>query len=397
LTIDSLPPYSRLVSFSERSFFSGPTVRKQALSVQYVFEGSGTLSIDELKAAVKEATASNPGARLVLRGCLKWLRWEAVGALPSVRTLEPWNPDGNLPEELLKAFDVIEGPTCEVLLSQGVKPMLVFRCFHGVMDGRGLIHFAEEVFRALRGEKCKGSPSTITDSQLIRDLVGNKPRPMRAMTFQPPLDRPSNQQRGVHGYRLALEGHIPSLPAKIAAALIRLAQTRDDKAVSFMTPVDIRYYRPGLRSMGNLTSPIYFDGSDGQDWQTIQEKIMNALLEKEALRLEPSEKLFAWIPLWATKILINAFESFQRRKGRYIFSTYISHINLPKRAAFASPDFQCESAFVTAPQTEFFPLGVSAITMEGKTHITVFCPRYIASESQLQEVAECIRTVVTGC
>lgn len=387
-------PYSRLVSFSERSFFSGPTIRKQALSVQYVFEGVGSLSIDELRAAVAEATASNPGARLVLRGVLKWLRWEAVGAIPGVHALAQWDADGELPGELLKAFDVIEGPTCEVLLSNGPKARIVFRCFHGVMDGRGLIHFAEEVFRVLRGEKCKGSPSTITDSQLIKDLVGKKLRPMRPMKFQPPIDRNPSGQSGVHGHRLYLEGHIPSLPAKIAAGLVRLAQTRADKSISFMTPVDIRYYKPGLRSMGNLSSPIYFDGSDGQDWQAIQEAIMNALLEREALRLEASEYMVSWLPLWATKIMINAFETYQKRKGSYIFSTYISHITLPKKAVFACPNFQCESAFVTPPQTEFFPLGVSAISMEGKTHLTVFAPRSIAGPKQLKEVADCIKSVV---
>ncbi|RYZ58122.1 MAG: hypothetical protein EOP07_07930 [Proteobacteria bacterium] len=387
-------PYSRAVSFSERSFFSGPTIRKQALSVQYVFEGKGSLSVDELRAAVTEATASNPGARLALRGVLKWLRWEAVGAIPGVQVVDQWDVDGELPPELLTAFDVMNGPTCEVLLSNGPKPKLVFRCFHGVMDGRGLIHFAEEVFRVLRGEKCKGSPSTITDSQLIKDLVGKKHRPMRPMTFQPPMDPGSPSLKGVHGHRFYLEGHIPSLPAKVAAGLIRLAQTRKDKTISFMTPVDIRYYKTGIRSMGNLSSPIYFDGSSGEDWPAIQEKIMNALLEREALRFEASEAIFAWIPLWATKHVINKFEAFQKRKRLYMFSTYISHITLPKKAVFACPDFQCESAFVTPPQTEFFPLGVSAITMEGKTHLTVFGPRYIANDQQLKEVASYIRAVV---
>jgi hypothetical protein len=259
------------------------------------------------------------------------------------------------------------------------------------MDGRGLIHFAEEIFRVLRGEKCKGAPSMINDSALIRELVGEKLRPMRPMVFQPPIDRPSEAQSGIHGRRLFIEGQIPSLPSKIAAGLLRIAEKRKDKTMSFMTPVDIRYYKPGLRSTGNLSSPIYFEAQAGQNWQAIQDLIMKALLEKEALRLEASENFFSWIPLWLTKILINAFEAFQRRKGRYIFSTYISHINLPKRASFSSPDFQCESAFVTPPQTEFFPLGVSAITMEGRTHITVFGPRYIVGEKQLEEIVESIR------
>lgn len=394
MTIEWPSQYSRPVSFSERSFFGGPTLQKQALSVQYVFEGTGALSLDDLRSAVAEATKANPGARLVLRGCLKGLRWVAEGPIPTVSALPAWPDDNELPNALSKAFDVKRGPTCEVLLLNFPKTRIVFRCFHGVMDGRGLIHFAEEVFRALRGEKCKGAPSTLTDSELIRELVGDKFRPMRPLKFQPPVDRSSSDQRGVHGLRLSLEGHVPSLPAKIAAGLIQLAEKRPDKTISFMTPVDIRYYKPGLRSTGNLSSPIYFEGRAGQDWNAIQEVIMKALLEKEALRREPSEAWVAWLPLWCTKIMIRAFEYLQRRKGRYIFSSYISHINLPKKAAFSGGGFQCETAFVTPPQTEFFPLGISALTLEGSTQITIFGPRYILGESQLKEVADCLKAVL---
>lgn len=394
MTKATTPPYSRRVSFSERSFFSGPGVSRQALSVQYVFEGSGELSLPQLRAAVAVAAAANPGSRLVLRGALKWLRWEPVGKIPEVSLLAHWDGGNELPEALCRPFDLKAGPSCEILLTNTQPLRIVFRAFHGVMDGRGLIHFAEEVFRALRGEPCRGADSTITDSELIEQLVGKTYRPMRPFQYGPPVERSHSSQPGVHGLRLALEGHIPSLPAKIAAALVQLAQKRPDKTISFMTPVDIRFYKPTIKSMGNLSSPIYFEGQPGQDWKAIQELIMKALLDKEPLRLEASEKIFAWIPLWCTKIMINIFEGLQKRRGRYLFSSYISHINLSKRATFSCDSFQCQSAFVTAPPTEFFPLGITALTLEGLTHLTVFGPRSVVGEQQLAEIVQALQNTL---
>ncbi len=384
------PHYSRFVSFSERSFFNGPTIRLQALSIQYVFEGSGSLTIDELRAAVAVASEANPGSRLVLRGFLKWLRWESLGALPSVAALPPWDADGELPAALQDPFDVKKGPTCQILFTQAAQSRLVFRCFHGVMDGRGLIHFAEEVFRALRGEPCQGAPSMISDSELIEELAPNQFRKARPLKYRSPVAITPSKRRGVVGHRLVVEGKVPSIAAKIAAALTQLAQTQPDPAISFMTPVDIRVYKPGIQSMGNLTSSIYFEGKAGQDWNSIQSSILIALARKQALRREPSERIVLWLPLWVTKILINSFEYTQARKQRYIFSAYISHINLPKKTAFSGPGFHCETMFAVAPTSEFFPLGVSAITLEDKTHLTIFGPHSIVSKEQLKKVADCI-------
>lgn len=389
---DGSKAYSRAVSFSERSFFSGPGITRQSLSVEYVFEGQGPITLDELRAGVHKAAEANPGSRLRLRGCLWRLRWEASGAPPAVSSLSSRDSDA-----FTQAFDLKRGPTCEVVLIQGTKTQIIFRAFHGVMDGRGLLNFAEDVFRALRHEACKGHLNTITDSELIKDLAPESFRPMRPQKYSPPVAKLSSNsnERRILSQRVRCDGHVPSLPAKIAAAL---SAGSSQENISFMTPVDIRFYKPGIRSTGNLSSPIYFDCKKGESSESVQESIMKALLEKEALRREPSETFFACFPLGFIKLMILAFEWMQRKRRRYIFSTYISHLNLPKKALFSSEQFRCESAFVSPPQTEFFPLGISAITLEGSTQITIFGPRYIVDENAIRDIAQRLEAaLVSGC
>ena len=48
--------------------------------------------------------------------------------------------------------------------------------FHGVMDGKGVLLWARDVFRALRGERPKGARSTHTDDAL-REALGSRKRP----------------------------------------------------------------------------------------------------------------------------------------------------------------------------------------------------------------------------
>src|SRR5262245_20294854 len=155
--------HSRRVSYNERIYL-GVEKRRPGFCIHIVLEGDGSLSPEGLRAAMVQVAQANPGCRLILRGMLGWARWVAAGPVPPVRLVEGWTTD-EPNAEIERPLSPFHGPTCEVVLAPSSRPRIVFRSFHGVMDGRGLLHFAEEVFRALRGEQLVGSSCTLSDTE----------------------------------------------------------------------------------------------------------------------------------------------------------------------------------------------------------------------------------------
>jgi hypothetical protein len=160
---------------------------------------------------------------LVLRGALGFARWVASGPVPPVRVLTGWTDDVP-PPDLEQWLPPATGPTCEVVLCPGKPDRLVFRCFHGVMDARGLLHFAEDVFRSLRGEPLVGSDCTLNDTEMVRSL-SSQTRPMlkgERLAVTTTTTGPAKASAMIH-QRLTIEKPANSLVARIAATLARHA------------------------------------------------------------------------------------------------------------------------------------------------------------------------------
>ena len=174
--------YTRRVSFNEKLYLAMDQL-EPGLCIQIALEGEGAIELDALERAVAEASLVNPGARLILKSCLGWMRWSAIGPHPVVRCVDSWTGQ-DVPSEVERPLSPTTGPTCEVVYAPVYAPAtsidastkIVFRCFHGVMDARGLLHFAEDVFRSLRGEPLVGAECTLTDTELVESLVGHRTR-----------------------------------------------------------------------------------------------------------------------------------------------------------------------------------------------------------------------------
>jgi len=150
--------YTRNMSFNERLFVVADRLHPPVAN-RFIFEGTGVPDPERWRRAVEIASAANPGSRLVLKGRLGGCRWVDSGVTPQVIEA-PECEQGVLPKEapyLQKPLYPETGPTCDVVLVPGRPMRVIFRTHHGVMDGRGTLTWAEDVFRALRGEHCTGS------------------------------------------------------------------------------------------------------------------------------------------------------------------------------------------------------------------------------------------------
>src|SRR5690606_33587518 len=101
--------------------------------------------------------------------------WVDSGIPPEVRVVTGYR----LPDAVLDLDPVVHGPiggsaagsaTVEVVVLTEAPTTVLFRAFHGVMDGGGLGLWMSDVFRALRGAEPVGATDPTTDEELVARL-----------------------------------------------------------------------------------------------------------------------------------------------------------------------------------------------------------------------------------
>lgn len=166
---------------------------------QLIFDGSGAFELDKLENAISMASAANPGSRYVLRGMLGSSRWVDSGVTPRLRVVDGAGWDGMGPEGapacLRESLSVASGPSCEVVVITGSPLRIVFRSHHGIMDGRGTLTWAEDIFRALRGEPVTGSDPMLCEYDLLNISKGKIERAISYLYGAPRAGQPA--QAGV--------------------------------------------------------------------------------------------------------------------------------------------------------------------------------------------------------
>jgi len=228
-----------------------------------VVEGQGTLSVEALRSAVEKAAQANPGSRVRLRGVLGFSRWVDSGVAPEVQEVRASSWDGRSERGaafLAERFDALAGgPVCKLVYVRGSPARIVFRALHAAVDGRSLLHWIAEVFRALRGEPLLGSPCRYVEWDIMRKFQDKVNREA--------LDAPSPEPNlpvipcsAVRPARLrylwravVLPGNVPNVLAKFAIFLAQYARREAQGRVCFTVPVDLRTLREEVLSLGNLT------------------------------------------------------------------------------------------------------------------------------------------------
>jgi amino acid adenylation domain-containing protein len=377
--------FSRPVSPTEW-FYLAAARSTPPLAIQLFVEGDGHVDRDDLVRAVAVASEACPGARLVRRG----RTWVDSGQPPPVRTVDNapdnaaamigttsgklWPRAGSETTtsgklcgstELWRPLDSENGPTCEVLIAEGT---LVFRAFHGVMDGRGVLAWAADVFRALRGEPPLdgqppvGGPSRVTDYSLLNELGAPGRRPALTANWRSP---PS--QAGQPGWaRRTVDGNHPGLVAKVAAAIAAYhGKHHGDWRYRFMVPVDLRRHDPALVSTANLSLPIFVDAVAGDGWEQLHERVLRALAERRELAGGTAER-------WAYRLPLSVLAAALRPVGRRnLCSAIVSHLGRVDPAEFSTGEFTAYTVYSLPVHAPFAPLSVVATEPPGRTELTV--------------------------
>ncbi|MFE6848763.1 amino acid adenylation domain-containing protein [Streptomyces sp. NPDC057686] len=338
---------------------------KELLVIQMVIEGPGSLDIRALSRAVHVASAVCPGTRLLRRGRM----WVDGGRPPRLLAVDGSRFDrtalAGVPELCGPLAESSDSASCEVLLLTGDPSTVVFRAAHAVMDGKGMLTWVTEVFRALRDETLCPAADPLTDSMVLdaTGRVGQRPR-LR-------LDQHSPLGGEAGGRtiwrRRTIPGRHSAVVAKVAAAI---ADSTPGPSARIMVPVDLRRHAPSASSTANLALPVFLDAVRGEGPETLHRRLLNALSDRRELVGGP-ETALAQLPLATATAAMRASRAAARTRHRYLASAIVSHVGRQDLEAFSTSGFTATAAYLLPVHAPLVPFSVTTLEQADRIELVV--------------------------
>ncbi|OHD66103.1 MAG: hypothetical protein A2176_04075 [Spirochaetes bacterium RBG_13_51_14] len=359
---------------------------------QVFFEGMGSFDPEQWKAAVTKASDANPGTRLVLRGALRSCRWIDSGVAPPIREIHGsgWDGQGSDGAPFLESsFSPRQGPTCEVLLVHGNPARVAFRSHHAIMDGLGVATWAEDVFRALRGEEPLGSEHLMTEYDLLNLQKGNKSKPLPHQ-YIAPTGKADGQETDMVWKRKTLTKKYPRLLIQLLLLAAQEAWRHADGKVRFGIPVDLRYRQKNLRSTGNLANAIYMDIDPTTTADQITAEIEKRLSSFSDGQLTWEDTVGNYVPVWLMCKGIRFEGSRSQRSGRYRLSGLISNGGRIDIDKFSCDDFKAATLFGIPVAAPFIPFSMSLVGTKNGIEMLLRMPKNMSTDGRLEAALDTI-------
>lgn len=386
--------YTRKVSPIER--YSLVLNKICPYNVVAVVEGDGDLSVERLRAAVKLAAVANPGMRVRLRSFLGFSKWVDSGIDPQVYEpdMAQWDARSDAGADYLETgFDPLAGdPVCDLLFLRGSPVRIVFRAAHAAIDGRGVKHWMQEVFRALRDEPLIGAPSTEREIDImekyqheIPDAV--KPKKNAVSPASLPVVSPSQCKNPNLRYlwrSISISGDSGNLLPKSATFLAAYARRHAKGHVSFTIPVDLRTTRRPLLSTGNLTGYLNIIVNEGDAPRVVMKQINQKLRDHFDCLIPSIVRLLPWIPI--SKLFSGAKKGLER--SLYDVTPNSPTGGLVSMGLFRLGEFSCPGFVArTVIGIPGFAGKLNVVLINQQTHTTVTfaAPEAYNADGQLDE------------
>ncbi|MGW4092488.1 peptide synthetase [Nocardia sp. NPDC004750] len=381
--MSNAPVFRRKITPTERLYFATRQVTPPFV-MHIAVHGEGSLDPAAVQAAVDVASAAAPGTRLVRDG----RDWVDSGLAATVRVVPGWS----LNYDALEHDAVLNSPigptpdrTTEVLLLTGAQTTVLFRAFHGVMDGMGMRMWVDDVLRALRGQRPLGAPDPVADAELVA-RVGAAGRPTLVLpTFQAPSGH-GRQDPAAPRWLLrhrTIEATGRGIVARVAAILAEESETKS----RFMIPVDLRRHDPGLRSTANLALPLFLDVAPGEDWEAVRERMRVGLREKRELNELDNGKLSKF-PEAVIRTVLRGSNWLGARLNRNMVSATVSHLGSCDLDELAVPGWTPTTMRLLPQHSGAMPLLFAMVESRGKLELTVSCRNGAGIEPRLEALLD---------
>jgi hypothetical protein len=390
--------FRKRVSTIEKLYLAYNTLRPPFVN-QVTLEAEGRVDRAGLAAALATATAANPGSALKMRGHLGLRSW-VVGPAPRLTFVSAdWDGRSDAGAPFLAApLDGQKGPSCElqVIEAGAARTFLIFRSLHAVMDGLGTLLWAQDVFRALRGEAPIGHPGAMTDTELA---AGLNPAPLQltpadALTPAGRADAKSSGNEFRWQRTTITDPNEVNFVAAVAVAAAAAARRHGPGKVRMNVPADLRFFHKEERTTGNAVGTLFVDVPEDATVESLTQSLRDRLRAKEHARFPANYERLRWAPLGAFMDFAKKSLAKEHETGQYGLSGTISYLGVVEPSTITAPGLTPKTIFWIPPACDqnFF---VSGSRFAGHLELILSLPRVLAShgrfEALLAEVTAAVR------
>lgn len=343
-----------------------------ALSIVVPGEGSSQGLEDALQAAAR----ANPGARARLSHGLWSPRW-TEGPLPVLQTLAQAPQPGPLDWMPRAPFQLAVAPG----------PTLVFTAHHGLMDGRGLWHMVQEVFRSWRGEPLLGGQDDLDDRSLIQEGMPS-PTPGR---FPAPTGTHQGGGRPIWAH-VYLPGPQSRLLPRLAQAIALHAQGHHGaEPLRFDVPVDLR---SGQHSTANLTGIASLEVAAEASLDQIHAELQRVLEGKQAHGWLKKAQEVRWLPHWVIPGVVRKRTQADIAESRFPNTGVLSNLGRVDLETLTGPSFTPSTCYWIPPCGPNTTAFVGLMGDGQGLHLSIVMPEGLSNKGRLDALMSDIQAAL---
>ncbi len=399
-------PKFRDISPTEISYINQDTEQHSYFVNQFFVEGEGEISEAQMKAAVELAFAANPGISLQLKGHWYKRYWALRPEAPLVKIYAgEW--DGNssqnkavVDEPLNPRKDNLASITLfNQLPDQQFK--ILFRIHHGVCDGVATLHWIEEVFRALRGEKLLGSQANLSEMDIIKQEEYAPAENLLAES-KPVFPLSDNSEtRECHWIKYSWQQKDTKITAKLIYILKTLTEEQHGACrTTFRIPANLRrYLSKEAKQQAQLTNLSgLFDLKFDQQKVTvndIQSAIIQAMRTKRDIAVFPKKltALTRFLPGFLFHAKPKALKK-MHEQGRYGITAMISFAGQIKLPNYCCEGFKATQVYGIPMPLEDKSIFIGLITDENHLFAVLSAPNALSTPAQTHALAQKIEAAL---
>lgn len=362
------------------------------LANQMIMEGTGDINRQGLARAVEIASEANPGSRLKFHGYGGMSKWIDSRITPAIREVDESAWDGMSSENapfLKSVFHLRKGATCEVVIINGAPPRIAFRTHHAVMDGRGTMLWAEDIFRVLRGEEPLGSQIPLTENDLL-NLSGKKLSKTIPHRYISPAGRAAGNSPGLVWKRTRTQGPFTKLLPRIMLTIAREAWRHEEGMVRIGIPVDLRPRKPEARSTGNLTNALYIDISRESTLESVGEDLQKRLAQQIDGELTWEDRIVRHLPLWVLRAALREETRRKQAENHFRCSAFVSNLGRFPVENFYGGGFTARTVFFVPVCLESLPVSITTTGNGDTLEILTTMPGVYAGNGRMEAMLDAV-------
>lgn len=382
--------FKRDISPNEKIYIQSQEIYT-TFAIQFIIDFDGILDKEKFEKAVKKAGDFCPGARVTLKGN-QWVDTQVTTPIFYIKD-DFDGYDFSKLDIFKKKIDVKRNPVTEIYVLSSVNK-IIFRAFHGAMDGQGALIWVKNIFKALRGEKLSVAKSEQTDLGFVKLVNGKKFD--NGLKFNKSLFKDRRKLKNHESYwkRLSIEGRFSGVIGKITKVLTESFHEENNK---FLIPVDMRRHSKNIIATGNLTLPIFLNTHKGEGWKELNAKMIDSLKDNKELNLKNAD--FGWLTNLPRKVLGNSIRLlilYQNFIQKHMIGGIISFLGDIQLKSFSFDDFEAKVFYSMPVQQPLSPLSIVIAQTDKKMEILVSYYEDIIKEEECDEILRKIEDVLTG-